>query len=336
MIKIGIIGCGYWGPNLVRNFSNIDGCIVTALSDIKKKNMDLCSQKLTGVKKFADFRKMLKGKTVDAVVVATNLAAHYEVAREVLNAGKDMLIEKPLTADAVEAAELVRIAAQKKVILAVGHTFLFNKGIEEIKKYISSRKLGKLLYMHAVRTNLGPIRRDTNALWDLATHDVSIFLYLVGAMPLSVSATGGAFIKKGREDVVFVTLNFPGGVIGNVYASWLEPSKVRRLTIIGDKKMLIFDDIDNIEPLRIYDKSVVKDKKYDDFGEFQLILRDGDVTIPKIRLTEPLKNECQAFIESLKGNNKNISDGLFGLQVVRVLEAAQKSMKNGGVSMDVK
>jgi len=152
---------------------------------------------------------------------------------------------------------------------------------------------------------------------------------------VSVSATGGDFIKKGREDVVFVTLNFPGGVICNVHASWLEPSKVRRLTVIGNKKMLVFDDIDNIEPIRIYDKSVLQDKKYNDFGEFQLILRDGDVTIPKIHLTEPLKNECRSFIGILQGRNKNISDGLFGLKVVRVLDAAQKSMKAGGAVMKI-
>ena len=335
MIELGIIGCGYWGPNLVRNFVEIDNCRVKFISDINRDRLDQMAKKYPEIEKYTDYRKALKDKTVRAVVIATNLVRHYKIAKDVLAAGKDLLIEKPITSKVKEAEHLVSLAGKKKRILMTGHTFLFNKGIKAVKSRLKKKELGNLLYMHAVRTNLGPIREDTNSLWDLASHDISIFLYLLDRMPQSVSARGGSYIKKKREDVVFLTLVFPGGIVGNIHVSWLEPCKVRKLTLIGDKKMLVFDDINTIEPIKIYDKGVIKEKKYDTFGEFQLVLRDGEVRIPKVELSEPLKDECQHFINCVRNRNNSISDGKFGLKVVKVLSAAQKSLKRNGVPIEV-
>lgn len=329
-LNIGIIGIGYWGPNLVRVFSEFKESRVAAVSDINQGRLDMIGQKYPGVKRHADYRRILGDPRVDAVVVATNLTAHYRIVKDALAAGKHVLVEKPLTASVKEAEALAALARKKKHVLMVGHTFLFNAGVAKLKEYIESRGIGKLFYMHAVRTNLGPIRKDANALWDLASHDISIFLHLLGRMPVKVSASGGVYLRKGVEDAVFLTMKFPGNVVGNIHASWLEPSKVRTLTLIGDKKMAVFDDINQLEPIRIYDKGVVKEKRYDTFGEFQLILRDGDVHIPKVALSEPLKNECAEFIRAVKAGRAKASGGDFGVKVVKVLCAAQRSLERDG------
>jgi len=330
MKNIAIVGCGYWGPNLVRVFTELKNCCVKAISDINEERMNIIYQKYPSIKKFQNYHDILKDKSIDAVVVATNLLTHYKIASDVLKCRKHLLIEKPITPSPNEAETLVNLSQKYKRILMVGHTFLYNAGIRKLKEYISNREIGNLLYLHAIRTNLGPIRKDANALWDLASHDVSIFLYLLDTMPTEVSARGGVYIKKNVEDVVFLTLTFPNGLIGHIHVSWLEPCKIRKLTLIGDKKMVVFDDINQLEPIRIYDKGVVKEKRYDTFGEFQLILRDGDVVIPKIALSEPLKNECSEFIEAIENKKTPLSNGEFGLRVVKVLFAAQKSLKNCG------
>ncbi len=330
MKNIAIIGCGYWGPNLVRVFAELKNCCVKSISDINEERMNIIRQKYPSIKKFRDYHDILKDKSIDAVVVATNLSTHYKIAGDVIKCKKHLLIEKPITPSPNEAETLVKLSKKYEKILMVGHTFLYNAGIRKLKEYISNKEIGNLLYLHAMRTNLGPIRKDASALWDLASHDISIFLYLLNTMPTEVSAKGGVYIKKNVEDVVFLTLTFSNGLIGHIHVSWLEPCKIRNLTLIGDKKMVVFDDINQLEPIRIYDKGVVKEKKYDTFGEFQLILRDGDVVIPKIALSEPLKNECSEFIDAIENKKTPVSNAEFGLRVVKVLFAAQKSLENRG------
>jgi predicted dehydrogenase len=330
LTKIGIIGIGYWGPNLVRVFSEFSESRVVAVSDINQDRLNIIGQKYPEVRRHTNYRDILKDKEIQAVVVATNLSTHFGIVRDALSAGKHVLVEKPLTDSVKNAKALVSLAKKNSRILMVGHTFLFNAGIIRLKEYIKTREIGDLFYMHAVRTNLGPIRKDANALWDLASHDISIFLYLLGKMPVKVSASGGVYLRKGVEDAVFLTMKFPDNVVGNIHVSWLEPCKVRTLTLIGENKMVVFDDINQLEPIRIYDKGVTKEKRYDTFGEFQLILRDGNVLIPKISLSEPLKNECSEFLKAVRGKGKPVSDGEFGVKVVKVLCAAQRSLKRDG------
>lgn len=330
MIRLGIIGLGYWGPNLVRVFSELPGSSVVRVSDLDESRLNAISHKFPTVEKTRDYRDIINDSSIDAVVVTTNLTAHFKIVLDALNAGKHVLVEKPLTDTVERSKKLVNAARKSGKLLMVGHTFLFNAGVLKLKDYIRTREIGGLMYMHATRTNLGPIRKDANALWDLASHDISVFLHLVGEMPTEVTASGGTFLRNGVEDAAFLTLRFPGNIIGNIHVSWLEPCKVRKITLIGDKKMVVFDDIDQLEPIKIYDKGVIKEKRYENFGEFQLILRDGDVLVPKIRLSEPLKNECAEFIEAVKNGSGTLSDGIFGQNVVKVLCAAQKSLKHNG------
>ena len=335
-IRIGVIGCGYWGPNLVRNFLELEDCRVLAIAETDERRLEHLAGRFRDVRLTRDYRELLASDEIDAVVIATNLAAHYPVARDALAAGKHVLVEKPMTDDPRQALELVTAAETGGLVCMTGHTFLFNQGILDVRRRLVGGELGKVLYLHTQRTNLGPVRRDTNVVWDLAAHDVSVFLYLLGETPTAVAAHGGAYLRAGRVDVVFVSLRFASGVIGNIHVSWLDPCKVRKLTVIGDRKMLLFNDLESMEPIRIFDKGVEQGKHHDTFGEFHFILRDGDILIPRIALAEPLKGECAAFLEAIRDGQPPVSDGRFGLEVVRVLAAIQDSLDQGGLPTAVK
>jgi predicted dehydrogenase len=313
----------------------LTNCEVHGVADANQERLNAFHTRYPGIKHYSDYKDILNNKEIDAVVVSTNLSTHYQIAKDVLNAGKHMLLEKPVTTLVSDAEDLIAIARKKGLIFMSGHTFLYNQAVRDTKKYLEKGEIGKVLYLHAERTNLGPIRNDTNALWDLAPHDISIFLYLLGQMPSGVSAHGGSYLKKDREDVIFLTLRFPDGTIGNIHVSWLDPCKVRKITVIGDKKMILFDDLNSLEPIKLFDKGVEFPKEYGSYGDFRHILRDGDILIPKIKLTEPLKNECAAFIDAVDKNEKPLSDGELGLQVVKVLFAAQASLKNNGILTEV-
>ena len=272
---------------------------------------------------------------LDAVVIATPTTTHHALAKEVLKRGFHVLLEKPLALTARESEDLCETAEKHKKILMVGHTFLYNQAVTWIKNFIKEGHAGKVYYIHAQRTNLGPIRRDVNALVDLAPHDISMLLYLLEKEPARVSARGSAFLDRKREDVAFLDLEFKDGSMGHIHVSWLEPRKVRQLTVIGDKKMIHFDDVNLSEPVRIFDKGVTRSKEYRTFGEFQMILRDGDIVIPKIALGEPLKNQCQAFAAAALSGKPPLSDGRFGLKVVKVMESALKSLKRNGSAVKI-
>lgn len=330
MINVGIIGLGYWGPNYLRVFSQLDGCRLAAAADKDPKRVAQASKNYPSLRFFPDFRQMLAEEALDAAVIATPTTTHFAFAKEVLSKGCHVLLEKPLAMTSKECRNLSDLARKNKKILMVGHTFLYNQAVHWMREYIGGGKTGKIYYVHAQRTNLGPIRHDVNALYDLAPHDISMILYLMGKEPVKVSAHGSAFLNRKREDVSYIHLQFRDGSMGNIHVSWLEPRKVRQLTVIGSKKMVIFDDVNITEPVRIFDKGVTVTKEYNTFGEFQMILRDGDIVIPKINLSEPLKAQCQAFLSAVESGKKPLSDGRFGTQVVRVLEAAEKSLKTGG------
>jgi predicted dehydrogenase len=278
---------------------------------------------------------LLDDPEIDAVVIATPTASHAEVTRQALRAGKHVLVEKPLCSSIEEGCDLAQKARDTGLVLMVGHVFLFNNGINKLKELIASGELGRIHYLDATRTNLGPIRGDVNALYDLATHDISIFNYLVGAMPTEVSAIGRCISQKTIEDVCFATLRYPDGTLGHIHVSWMNPRKVRTMTIVGEKKMAHWDDINPTDPVCIFDKGVDEEPYYDSFGEFHYLLRSGEMHVPALRQTEPLTNQAHAFLDWVLDGKANESDAEYGLTVVRVLKAAMRSMRNGGAMCPV-
>lgn len=336
MVRIGIIGCGYWGPNLVRDFYETDGAEVVCLAELSDDRIKTIKKRYPYLKTTKDSSEIINDKTIDAVVIATPASTHYTLAKESLLSGKHAFVEKPLTFVPKEAEELVQIADKAKRILMVGHTFEFNPAVEKIKEYISKKELGDVYYMTSRRLNLGKIREDINAMWNLAPHDVSIFIYLLGQMPTEVRAWGASFLQDGIEDFVTVTLTFPNNIIANIQVSWLDPLKVRDMVVVGSKKMIVYDDVDNEGKIKVYDKGADKSPSGTNFGEYQIMLRVGDVLIPKLSMHEPLKKECAHFIKCISENKVPLTDGRNGLRVVKVLAAAQESLKNDGKVVKIK
>ncbi|MBM4043686.1 MAG: Gfo/Idh/MocA family oxidoreductase [Planctomycetes bacterium] len=336
MVNVGVIGCGHWGNNYLRLTSSMPGVRLVACADVSEDRLKAVRQAYPNVAASSDCMSVVRQKDVQAVLIATPTATHHALAKEALECGKDVLCEKPLTTSVEQAEELVALAKKTGQVLMVGHIFVYNPGIQKLYEYTKSGMYGRIYYMDSVRTNLGPFRRDVNVVWDLAPHDVSIFSYLLGAHPLRVWAKGVSFLQPGIEDVAFISLMYPGQVLGHIHVSWLDPRKVRQITIVGDKKMVSWDDLDNVGPIKVYDKSVVRERYYDNFGEFFLLAREGDITIPKVTLAEPLKAELSHFIECVMKRKTPITDGMNGLQVVKVLAAVQKSIEQDGVPQEVK
>jgi predicted dehydrogenase len=328
-VRIGVIGLGQWGPNHVRNFRLVEGCEVGRVCDSAEPRLALARKQFPGLETARDPRSVTQAADIDAVVVATPVQSHFKLVRQALEAGKDVLCEKPLALNSTEARALCALARRKRRILMVGHVFLYNPATLHLKQAIDRGELGRIYYMDAVRTNLGPVRSDVGVVYDLASHDISIFNFLLGAKPESVSAVGGAFLQKGIEDIGFLTLTYPRGIICHVHTSWLNPRKVRQLTVVGDSKMAVWDDMNHLEPVRYYDKGVMPDN-YASFGEFHMILRDGAITTPRLKLYEPLLRQDQEFIDCLRARRTPAASGEFGSQVVRVLEAAKVSLGHGG------
>jgi len=325
MIKIGIIGLGHWGPNYFRTFNSLNGVKVVWCSDLVEENLNKIRH-YPDISLTKNYMEILADNSVAAVVVATPAATHYNIVRQCLNAEKDVLAEKPLALKLSEALELCKLADEKNRILMVGHTFLFNPGIRKIKEFIDSGELGRIYYLNATRTHLGLIREDVNAVWDLAAHDISIFNYLIGKPPLMVDAIGACHLKRGREDVAFINLTYPDNVIANIHVSWEDSNKERTVRIVGGKARIVFNDLDNMERVKIYEKGFSCEHGYSDYGEFQLFLRDGDIISPKIEMSEPLKLMCSNFIESVIKRTRSISDGKNGYEVVKALYAIEKSL----------
>jgi predicted dehydrogenase len=328
-LRIGVIGFGQWGPNHVRNFSLQDGCEVVRVCDASENRLKAAQKFLRGVAVTTKPDDITQAADIDAVVVATPTNTHYPLVKAALEAGKDVLCEKPLAQTAAQCLELADLAAKHGRILMVGHVFLYNPGVLHLKTDLDRGELGRIYYMDAIRTNLGPVRKDVGAIYDLASHDISIFNFLLNSQPVEVSATGNSVLQAGIEDVGFLTLYYPGSIVCHAHVSWLNPRKVRQLTVVGDHKMAVWDDMNNLEPIRYYDKGVTADH-YSSFGEFQLILRDGQITIPKVKMSEPLQKQDTEFIDCIRTRRTPAADARCGLAVVRVMEAAMESLKNHG------
>ena len=338
MISIGVIGCGHWGPNHIRNFNSLPECNVVAAVDVDSKCLSRMSAMFPGIRIEEDYRRVLKDSEVDAVVVATPISTHYSIVRDAILAGKHVLCEKPLCTNTREARELVELANELKRALMVGHVFLFNPGILKVKEFLDAGELGTVHYLSATRTNLGPIRSDVNAAFDLATHDISIFNWFLGSEPELVSAVGASFLQTNVDDVVFISLKYPDKVYANIQASWLNPKKVRQISIVGSKKMLTWDDLELNSPIAIYDKGANATQQYSTYGEFLRInMWEGDVRLPKVYSEEPLKAQNRNFLEAVKNGGKiDRSGGKFALGVVGVLEAIRESLRRDGSPVQVR
>ena len=336
MIRIGQIGFGYWGPNLTRNFASLDNVRIAGIFDPSSSSVEKFKSQYTDSKAYSDAESLINDNDIDAIVVATPADSHYELSKKSLLAGKHIFVEKPLALRASECEELIKISENNNKIIFVGHVFVYNVVVNRLKKYIQEGVLGDIYYIYSSRLNLGRIRNDINSMWNLAPHDISILLYLLESDPVSVSARGFSYIQKGIEDVVFINLDFKNGVSAHIHCSWLDPGKVRKMTIVGSEKMVIYDDVSNNAKIQIFDKGIDKKVKtgdlgqYSTFGDFQLLLRAGDVTIPKINFIEPLRLECTHFIECINDNKQPVTDGYNGLTVTKILEKAEISLKNNG------
>ena len=332
MIRVAVVGAGEWGPNLIRNFDDHQQSEVAWVIDGDPLRREQVAARYPRALLDADPRRAFDDPAVDAVVIATPTVTHFSFAKAALEAGKHVLVEKPATTDYAHALELCQLAERNGRVLMVGHVFLYNSSIRYVKEHLES--LGRVYYIAMVRTNLGPIRADVNAAWDLAAHDVSIANYWLEAEPLAASAIGGSWINRGIEDSVFATLRYADGVLVNLHASWLNPRKARDITVVGDRRMLTFDDMNLGEPIRIYDKHVDEGRNasqfIDTFDSFRSGIREGDVTIPKIQSGEPLRRECEHFIDCVIHGKRPLTDGAEAARVVRVLEAIARSVANAG------
>jgi predicted dehydrogenase len=334
MIGIAVIGAGHWGPNLIRNFHNHQASEVHWVVDRDSDRLAQVRSRFPDIQVTEDEAAVWSEQRVDAVVIATPTSTHAQLGKRALEAGMHTLVEKPISTNAREGDELCLIAERGRLVLMVGHVFLYNAAVQAVRKYVQSGELGRIHYISMVRTNLGPIRTDVNAAWDLASHDVSIANFWLDSVAQSVSAVGGTWLNSGIEDAVFATLRYPGNVLVNMHASWLNPRKSRDITVVGDRRMLTFDDMNLNEPIRIYDKQVTETRSkqsfVDNFAEFRASVREGDITIPRIGLGEPLRNECEHFIECIGNGKKPLTDGRSAVAIVRSLEALARSMRSSG------
>jgi predicted dehydrogenase len=329
-IKVGVVGCGYWGPNLVRNFRSLPDCHLKAMCDISQDRLKHLSALYPEVKGENSYEHLLNGMGLDAVVVATSVKLHYPMAKAALLAGKHTMIEKPMAASSEQCAELVAIARQKGLVLMVGHTFLYSPAVRKIKEIVESGDLGDIRYICARRLNLGLFQKDINVAWDLAPHDISIILHLLEQSPSSVNCRGSAHVTPGIEDVTSMSLTFPRDRSAIIHSSWLDPRKVREMTIVGSKRMIVYDDVAQQEKIRIFDARVERPPHYDTFAEFHYAYHYGDTYAPYVKQEEPLKAECQHFLECIREGKEPLTHGGQGLELVKILEASSESLRRGG------
>jgi predicted dehydrogenase len=334
-IKIGIVGCGYWGPNLLRNFRSLSDCNMKMMCDVNEARLTHLKSLYPEVEGEKDYSHLLNGAGLDAVVIATAVRFHHQMAKASLLAGKHTFIEKPMASSLAECEELVEIARQKGLVLMVGHTFLYSPAVRKIKEIVDKGDIGDIRYISARRLNLGLYQKDINVTWDLAPHDISIILHIMDEQPLSINCRGAAHITPGIEDVTSMCLHFRKERSAIVHSSWLEPRKVREMTIVGSKRMIVYDDIAPQEKIRIYDTRVERPPHYDTFAEFQYAYHYGDMYVPYLKQDEPLKTECQHFVDCIRNGKQPLTSGEKGAELVRILEASSASLKLQGAPVDL-
>jgi predicted dehydrogenase len=327
-VRIGVVGLNYWGPNLARNVDRLPGAELAWCCDLDEKVLAKARATFPDAAATPDLDEVLADDTVDAVIVATSVPTHYALGKRVLEAGKHAFIEKPMALRAVDAEDLLRTAEARDRRLMVGHLLEYHPGVRVVKQLLDDGELGRIFYVYANRLNLGKVRPDENALWSLGPHDISVINFLTGEEPEEVSARGECYLQPGVEDVVFGYIRFPSGMVGHLHVSWLDPHKSRKITVVGSEKMVVFDDMDADRKVTVYDKSAVV-PQYQSYGEY-VTLRFGDIHIPRIPNDEPLKIEVEHFAECVRTGARPLSDGRDGLNVVRVLEAMQVSLREGG------
>lgn len=328
MINVGIIGYGYWGPNIVRNFSSTEGCTVVSICDCDQAALQRAHLAHQNIPATQDWNDILASPEIDVVAVITPVSTHFELAKKALENGKHVFVEKPFTATVAQAEELITLAEKKRLTIMVDHTFIFTGAVKKIKELVDDKVLGDLYYYDSVRVNLGLFQRDVNVIWDLAPHDFAVMDYLLDERPVAVSACGKAHVN-GQEDTAYVTALFTNNLIAHFNVNWLSPVKVRTTLIGGEKKMLVWNDLEADEKIKIYDKGVSVKSKEDDYT-MRVNYRSGDMHSPRIEQSEALKTETAYFLKCIKENTMPINDGRSGLRVVRMLEACSESLKKKG------
>ena len=334
MIGVAVVGAGAWGKNHIRVFSEISNVRLKYICDSDPSKLLSLQKSYPQSKTVDNLKPILLDPEVRGVVVTSSAASHYSLSKEILLADKDVLVEKPMALNSEEAEDILAIAEKRGRILMVGHLLIYHPVIDRLKEMIVSEELGKIYYIYTQRVNLGVIRQDENALLSFAPHDLSVILHLLNEEPVTVSAHGKSYIQSGIEDVVFLTLQFSDGKIANIHLSWLDPHKLRKITIVGSKKMVVFDDMEVSEKLKIYDKGVGS-PSYTTYGEY-LSLRFGDITIPSVKMVEPLRTEAEHFVQCIDSRKEPKTGGRDGLKVVRILMAAQQSLKEEGMPIALK
>ena len=329
-LNIAVVGCGYWGPNLIRNFNQLSNCNVVACCDLADDKLSRIKSLYPSTKVTNNFDEILVNPDVDAIAIATPVYTHRDLAKKAFEHQKHVMIEKPLASSVDQCVELIELAKKNNKVLMVGHTFEYTSAVNKAKEIIQSGELGEIYYIRSVRANLGLFQPDINVIWDLAPHDLSIILYLLDEFPIGVNGQGQAHFNPEIEDVANMTLSFPKGTIAFVHNSWLDPDKIRKITIVGSKKMLVYDDISQNEKIKIFDKGVEAPPYYSSFAEFHFSYRYGDIYVPRLNQYEPLRKECEHFVDCCLNDKTPKSDGYSGLRVVSILESANKSIRNGG------
>jgi predicted dehydrogenase len=335
IVNVGVVGCGYWGPNLVRNFRSLPDCKLKMMCDLSEARLKHLHSLYPEVEGEKNFDKMLARTDIDAVVVATSVKFHFPMAKASLLAGKHTLIEKPMAASTEQCEELIDIARSKGLVLMVGHTFLYSAPVRKIKEIIDNHDIGDIRYISARRLNLGLFQKDINVAWDLAPHDISIILYIMQELPHSLNCRGGAHVTRGIEDVTSMSLHFSKERSAIIHSSWHDPRKVREMTIVGSKRMIVYDDILAQEKIKIFDARVERPPHYDTFAEFQYAYHYGDIHSPYVKQDEPLKTECQHFLDCIRTGAVPITNGHAGMEVVQILEASSESLRQNGAPISL-
>jgi predicted dehydrogenase len=330
MIGVGVIGFGYWGPNLVRNFALSTGSQVVAVSDLDEERLAQAQRLYPGVQTTTDYHQLISDKSVDAVVIATPVATHFDLASQALQAGKHVLITKPLASNSQQAEQLIEQSTRLNRVLMIDHTFIYTGAVSKIRELVQDGKLGDIYYYDSVRINLGLFQHDVNVIWDLAVHDLSIMDYILSSKPHSVSATGMSHVNDQPENVAFLTLFFENSLIAHIHVNWLAPVKLRRTLISGSKNMVVYDDLELSEKVKVYDKGVDLAADRKSIYEMLVGYRSGDMTAPQLDRTEALRTEVSHFIHCIETGETPLSHAESGLRIVRILEAATRSMQNQG------
>lgn len=335
MLTIAVVGCGYWGPNLVRNFTSLAGCRLKSVCDVNQHRLAHMKATYPAIETTTDYDSIVNDPEIDAIAVATPVRFHFDMGMKSLAAGKHTFIEKPMAASVTECSQLKDEAEKKGLTLMIGHTFIYSPAIDKIKEIIDAGDLGEIQYISARRLNLGLFQTDINVTWDLAPHDLSIILHILGSPPVSVNCQGKSHINPGIEDVTNMSVWFANHGFATIHSSWLDPNKIRDMIFVGSKRMLAYNDLEPIEKIKIFDKRVEAPPHYDTFGEFQYSYHYGDMYIPYIKQEEPLKIECRHFLDCINTGIPPLTGAEESLQVVQILEASSQSLRNHGAMVKI-